>query len=161
MAVAKSEVVQRPLDGQPEPKHYGRLREYVLDPAAAFPENIKLFMWAYYGQRIATLQAVGIVNTYNPKGMLLHGDVQKFYPFGFLWSTNPDVRAMQFAVDITPVGAKAAGETALLPFENDLLPEDWPEYVGDNGVILHSNDTASFVAEKFKRPFKRRKNRRG
>jgi len=58
------------------------LRDYVLDPTAALPDDIHLYYWFYPYEEITIIKH-GVCTFWGASADVVYGHVFKFFPFGF------------------------------------------------------------------------------
>lgn len=121
------------------------LRQYFLDPTAAFPQDWRLYCWPYLSRKQVILRHAAWLDTAlsNAGDKTVYGHVLKFLPFGFWLVYRQPTDFFIDGLEITPAGAPDAQRVPVsfnLRHAPHLL---YPENPSDQKIMLFADDQSS------------------
>lgn len=129
-------------------------REFVLDVNAPIPNNFNLFYWVYPFENTIIMRDFAMLAKRD--GSIRNAaffQLIKFFPIAFLFS---DIENYENLQSLTKLAIGSNINTGIdLPIQfNKIVDRFWPERVGNNNIILVSEETenAVFVTKKTMKP---------
>ena len=116
------------------------MRAYFLDPEAAAPSTLELYVWPYAGETHLIARALSITR-YGASDSAF-GSILKFNPLAF-WLVYERSETTQINVPMIPIHDCAGLDSdavVTLPVRNCPRP-DWPEKPDEWGIVLLNNES--------------------
>ena len=121
-----------------------QLTDYLLNPAATFPADIKLYYWLYpYDDQVVLKSFAFSAHYWNG---LVVGMLMKFFPLSFLFTIDqpPEVNLSLDRLD-DQLTQDIQDERRLLVRFSGLPLRRWPECPSDETMVLHAPNAVAAV----------------
>jgi hypothetical protein len=125
------------------------LRKYLLNPAAEFPFDWRLYCWPYFSRKQVIIRHAGFgdFSAPEPAKSLLYGHIIKFFPLGFWFVHNQPPECHIHTYEVTPIGSANLDIDESLVFDFRSMPAvGFPEHPVGNQIMLMSDEQGSVAS---------------